>query len=115
MRVPITKELNLEDFKSKIEAKFPGINVQWRGKKMLVINEPGTSAAAFVMARKDKAIVNDAFATMGSQMIFSLSLVLFGILIRFIIYMITFQPKQKAIRMKVADFIKEEWGQVEVK
>lgn len=115
MNVPITKELNLDELKTKLEAEFPGIQCQWKGKKMLVVNEPGTKAAAFIVARKNKAIVNDAFATMGSQMIFTFSLLLFGIIIPMIVYMITFQPKQKKIRLKVADFIKANWGQIEVK
>lgn len=110
MRVPITRELNLEELKTKLEAEFPGINCQWKGKKMLVVNEPGTTAAAFIMARKNHAVVNDAFATMGSQMLFTFSLLLFGILIPMIIYMATFQPKQKKIRLKVAELIKNEWG-----
>lgn len=111
MKVPITQELSLDDLKTRLETEFPGINCQWRGKKMLLVNEPGSSAAAFVVVRKKHAVVNDAFATYGSQMIFTFSILLFGILIPMIIYMATYQPKQKKIRLKVADFIKNEWGQ----
>jgi len=108
MRVPITKPTTLEDLKSKIEQHFPDMKCEFRGKKIIVVSQPGSSAAALVLLRSNKVIVNEGFATMGSTMVFSFSIVLLGIIIPFIIYYVTFFPKQKAIRDKVVGFIGNE-------
>lgn len=114
MRVPITKELNLEQLKSELERDFPGIKCVFRGKKVLVVSEAGKSAAAQVMARKNKAIVNEGFASMGGQMVFVFSILFLGVLIPFIVYYAAFFPKQKAIRNKVADYIKQNYAVGEI-
>lgn len=115
MRFPIVKELSLEDLKSKLEAEFPGIICKFRMNKILVVNEPGTSAAAMVMVKKDKAIVNEGFSSMGAQLTFVLCLFGFGIVIPAIVYGVAFFPKQKAIRNKIGEFVKANYGALEVK
>lgn len=112
MRIPISKELNLEELKSILEREHPGMVCTWRGKKILIVSEPAVSktAAAQVMAGKKKANIVEAFATMGSQMLFMLTLLLFGIVIPFIIYMIAYKPKQTAICKKVGDVISANYG-----
>lgn len=116
MRVPITKELNLEDLKSILERDHPGIKCTWRGKKVLIVSEPAVSksAAAQVMAGKKKATIVEAFSTMGGQMAFVFSILLLGILIPFMVYLIAYKPKQKAICNKVADVVRANYGVTEV-
>lgn len=99
------------EVKEKLEAEFPGIIVTWRGPKVLIVSEPGSKAAAQVMLMKKSFMVNEGFSTMGAQMLFMFSLLLFGIVIPFLIYLLTFKPKQTAVIEKIAPVIKENWGQ----
>jgi len=89
---------------------FPDHEVKNRTKSILVVRKPGSSAAAIVLVGNGKVTVNEGFASMGGQMVFTLTLILLGILIPLIVYFIAFFPKQKAIRNEVADFIKKEYG-----
>ncbi len=116
MRVPITKELNLEDLKSILEREHPGLKCTWRGKKVLIVSDPAVSksAAAQVMAGKKKATIVEAFSTVGGQMLFFLFVLLLGIMIPFIIYLIAFKPKQKVICNKVADVVRAHYSATEV-
>ncbi len=116
MRVPITKELNLEDLKSILEREHPGLKCTWRGKKVLIVSDPAVSksAAAQVMAGKKKATIVEAFSTMGGQMLFVFSILFLGILIPFLVYMIAYKPKQTAVCNKVADVVRAHYGATEV-
>lgn len=115
MRFKVTSALNLEDLKTKIENECPSWNCKFRSPKILIVNERGSSAAAMVMVRKEKAIVNEGFTTLGGQLLFVISILALGILIPIIIYFIAFFPKQKAIRDKVGAFIKDNYGDNEVR
>ncbi|MBI3133242.1 MAG: hypothetical protein HYZ14_01070 [Bacteroidetes bacterium] len=117
MRIPLSKELLLDELKSNLERDFPGIKCTWRGSKVLVVSEPGVSksAAAMVLSRKKNAIVNEGFSTMGGQFLFAISLVGLGILIPAIIYLIAFFPKQKAIRNKIGEYVRSNYSSLEVK
>ncbi|MBK7130784.1 MAG: hypothetical protein IPM74_04230 [Crocinitomicaceae bacterium] len=114
MRVPISKTFTLDELKSKLETEMGDVVCSFRSPKILVVKDKSSSAAALVLLRSNRALVNEGFASMGAQMVFALSLVLLGILIPFLIYAIAFLPKQKAIRNKVADYIKTNYGTAEV-
>lgn len=109
MRVPITKQMSLEDLKSKLETSHPELKCAFRGKSILVVKSSST-AAALVMSRGGKAIVNEGFPSMGGQLLFVLCMLLLGILIPLIVYFAAFFPKQKEVRNKVAEFIKKEYN-----
>ena len=110
MKVPIVKEMPLEEVKQKIEAEFPNYTCKFRNKNMLVVSSSST-AGAIVMSRKGKAIVNEGFPTMGGQMLFVVCLIGLGILIPLIIYLAAFFPAQKAIKVNVAELIKKNYGE----
>ncbi len=110
MKVSIVKEMPLEEVKQKIEAEYPHYTCKFRNKNMLVVSSSST-AAAIVVSRKNKAMVNEGFPTMGGQMIFVFCLIGLGILIPFIIYMAAFFPAQKAIRVNVVELIKKNYGE----
>ena len=109
MKIAIKEQITTEQLKEKLAQQFPNYEVNNRTKSILVVKKSG-SAAAIVMVGNGKVSVNEGFATMGGQMVFTLSLILLGILIPLIVYFIAFFPKQKAVRNEVADFIKKEYG-----
>ncbi len=110
MKVPVKQAVTIEELKAKLTSGLPHYEVTNRTKAILVVRKPGSSAAALVLAGKDKVTVNESFATMGGQMVFTLTLILLGILIPLIVYFAAFFPKQKAVRNEVAEFIKKEYG-----
>lgn len=109
MRVPVKQQVSLEELKSKLEQQFPNYQYSWRGKSILIVKKSGT-AAALVLAGRDKVTVNEGFPSMGGQLLFVLSMLLLGILIPLIIYFAAFFPAQKAVRNEVAEFVKKEYG-----
>jgi len=96
---------------------MPGIKCTWRGSKVLIVSQPAVSksAAAQVLSGKKKATVNEGFATMGGQLLFVLFLIGLGIVIPGIVYLIVFFPKQKAIRNKIGEYVRTNYGDVQVK
>ena len=117
MRIPVSKQINLDELKSNLERDFPGIKCVWRGAKVLVVSQPhvSKSAAALVISGKNKVTVNEGFASMGGMLIFVLFFVLLGFLIPGIIYLTAFFPKQKAIRNKIGDYIRTQHSPLEVR
>lgn len=109
MKVPITKQMPLEELKSKIEAAYPNYTCSYRGKSILIVKGSST-AAALVLSGNNKATVNEAFPSMGGQLLFVFSLLLLGILIPLVVYFAAFFPKQKKIRNEVAEFIRKEYN-----
>ena len=110
MKIPLVKDMPLEAVKQKIESEFPEYTCSFRNKNMLIVKGSST-AGAIVMSRKNKAIVNEGFPTMGGQMLFVLCMIGLGILIPLIIYLAAFFPGQKAIRVKVGELIKKNYGE----
>jgi len=112
MNVPIVRELTLDELKSKIETAYPTVNGNWGpGKNMLMIHEKDTKAAVMVLVKKNKVQLTNGFSSMGAQMGFMLFMLLLGIIIPAAIYVLVIKPKQDAIRVKVAEFIKSNYGQ----
>jgi hypothetical protein len=110
MKIPIVKDMPLEEVKQKIESEFPQYTCSFRSKNMLVVKASST-AGAIVVSRKNKAIVNEGFPTMGGQMLFVLCIVGLGVLIPMIIYFSTMFKGQKAVRVNVAELVKKNYGE----
>jgi hypothetical protein len=98
--------VNLEDLKVKLEQKFPGYTLSFRSKNFLIIKKSGVTGANIVL-RKNKLMVAGSFPTIGASMLFTLSILLLGVLIPIIIYFAGFYPGQKRIENETAAFIKE--------
>lgn len=109
MKQPITKEMPLEELKQKIEANLPQYKCKFRNKKMLVVSASST-AGVIILSGKNKATINEGFPTIGGQFLFIILLIGLGVLIPAIIYFAAFFPKQKAIRVEIAELIKKEYG-----
>lgn len=110
MRVNVEQPYTLAELKPKLEAAFPEYNVKFRGPKVLVISQ-GSVAGAMIVGEKQKfARVQEAFPTIGGQLLFMLSILLLGVLIPFIVFLTAFKPKQVKVRNAVADFIRKEYG-----
>jgi hypothetical protein len=104
MKVITRQPVNLEQVKNAIAQQFPNYQCSYRTSSILVVKKTGT-AAALVMVRKEKVIINEGFPTMGGQMLFTLSILLLGFLIPLIVYFAAFAPKQKAVRNEIAAFV----------
>lgn len=104
MKVPITQPVTIDQVKASIEQNLPHFQVSMRGGSILVVKKTNT-AAALVMVRKNKIIVNEGFPSMGGQMLFTLSMLLLGILIPLIVYLTAFLPGQKAVCKEVAGLL----------
>ena len=112
MNVPIEKELTLEELKTRLEAAFPTVACNWGpGNKMLMVFEKGNKAGVTVQLKKTKALLYNGFSSMGTQLLFMLLLIVTAGVIGGAIFVFVIKPKQDAIRVKVADFIKEHYGQ----
>jgi len=109
MKITTKEQITTERLKEKLTAQFPAYEVKNRTKSILVVKKSG-SAAAIVLVGNGRVSVNEGFATMGGQLLFTFSLILLGILIPLIVYFIAFFPKQKAVRNEVGEFIKKEYG-----
>lgn len=111
MKVAVTKDVNLLELQKKVDTDFPGYKTSIRQSRILVVKKSG-SAAALILAGNKKGVVkvNEGFPTMGQQMVFTLLMVLTGILIPLIVYFAAFYPGQKAIRNEMAEYVKKEYN-----
>jgi hypothetical protein len=109
MKVPINQPVTIDQVRASVTQEFPQYQVSMRTPAIMVVKKTGT-AAAIVVVRKNKIIVNEAFASMGGQMLFTLTLILFGILIPMLVYLIAFLPKQKAVVREVAGHLTTQFG-----
>lgn len=98
--------VNLEDLKVKLEQKFPDYKIFFRAKNFLMVQKSGV-AGANVVLRKNKLMIAGNFPTIGASMVFTLSILLLGVLIPIIIYFAGFFPGQKKVENEVAAFVKE--------
>ncbi len=110
MKIKISKDsVDFESMKTKLENNFTDYTFKERSKKFLVASKSNTVGCNILM-RKNKIIVVGNFPTMTGQIIYSLSLVLLGVLIPLIIYFAVFHKKMKRIENEIGEFIKEECG-----
>jgi hypothetical protein len=110
MNVPVKQQVSLQQIKEHLEKSMPTYTYSFRGSSILIVKKSST-AAALVMSRSNKIIVNEGFPTMGGQLLFVLTMLLLGILIPIIIYFAAFFPAQKAVRNEVAESLRLQFGQ----
>lgn len=109
MKVLINQPITIDQVRGSVAQEFPQYQLSMRNANILIVKKSGT-AAALVMVRKNKIIVNEAFPTMGAQLVFTLCMILFGILIPLIIYFTAFFPAQKAVTREVAGHLTTQFG-----
>ena len=101
--------IDFEEMKSKLESKFPEYTFKKRTNNFLVASKTGTIGTN-ILIRKKKLIVVGNFPTQAGVMIYTLSLLLLGILVPLIIYYSVFHSKMKALENEIADFFREEYN-----
>lgn len=107
MKISIEENaITADELKTKLEERFPDYEFTQRNKKMLVAKKT-KSAGTNIIVYKKRIMVSGNFPTMGGQMIFSLSLVLLGILIPIIVYLTAFRPAHKESEEEIGGYIKE--------
>ncbi len=109
MKVLINQQVSIDQIRETVTAQFPNYQVFMRNSNMMIVKKSGT-AAAIVMVRKGKIIVNEAFPSMGGQLLFTLCMLLLGILIPLIVYLVAFLPAQKAVTKEVSAFLTMQYG-----
>jgi hypothetical protein len=100
--------INIDELKQAIETHFIGKYEIENRNNMLVVAK-SKIYGAMIVPRKKSIVINGNFPTMTGQLIFSLTLVLLGILIPLIIYFLTFHKKLKQVENELGDFIKEQY------
>ena len=110
MKVKTTKPYTLEEIKGKIEQSFPEYKVYFKTPKMLVVEQTPSIGAIFMGEKKNYVRILEGWPSMGKQMLFAGSILLFGILIPFIYWHFTVLVKQKALTKKIGAFIDQEYG-----
>ncbi len=109
MKFQIKSQPSFEELQAKLDHQFPNYETSMRGKQFLIVKKSSTCGVN-ILPRKDKMLVNGNFPTMGGQIIFTLLLILLGILIPIIVYLLVFHKKFKALEKEVGDFLKTEYG-----
>lgn len=110
MRIPVVKPYTLAEIKPLLEERFPDYAITFRGSKVLVIGNGKVAGATIFGERKKNIRINQSFPTVGGQAIFTLSILLVGVFIPFIVYYSALRPKQVRLRNEVADFLREQYG-----
>jgi hypothetical protein len=109
MKVLINQPVTIDQVRESIAQNLPHFQLSMRGSSILIVKKTGT-AAALVMVRKNKIVVNEGFPSVGGQMLFTLSLLLLGILIPMIVYLTAFLPGQKAVCKEVGALLTNQFG-----
>jgi hypothetical protein len=101
--------VNLADLKGKMVGNFPNYKFQDFGKSMFIASKSNTLGANVVL-RKNKIVIAGNFPTMGGRLLFTLCILLLGILIPLIIYLSVFQPKFSKFEKELGAFVQQEFG-----
>jgi len=96
--------------KEVVTKQFEGVYEISDRSKGLIAVAASKNIGAVIMVRKKSIIVNGNFPTAGRQMVFTLLLVLLGILIPLLVYFIVFHKKMKAVEKDVVAFLKEHYS-----
>ena len=97
------------ELKDALTKHFEGkYKVSNRSPKLLVVAQDNTIGTT-ILVRKNSLIVNGNFSTMGMQILFTLVLLLLGILIPLILYFALLHKKMKAVEKEVSTFITENY------
>jgi VIT1/CCC1 family predicted Fe2+/Mn2+ transporter len=110
MKIKIKENvLTRDELKRELSEKFDNkYNLYYRGKYMIVVAKTKILGCT-VMIHKNNIHVNGNFSTMKAQIIFTLLVVLLGVIIPLIVYFIVFHKKMKVVEKEVGQFIKENY------
>ncbi len=109
MNIPIQENsVNFDDLVQKLADKFPDKTITSTAKNFAVVKVSST-AGANVFLKKKKIMVAGNFPSKGGAMLFTLLMLLLGIIIPLIVYFAVFHGKMKAIEKEVADYIQNEY------
>ena len=110
MKIDIAPEsVNFDEMKSKLELKFPDYKFKVRNKNFLVAAKNSTTGTN-ILLRKRKILVVGNFPTMAGQMLFTLSVLLLGVIIPLIIYFAAFHGKMKKLEKEIGAYVQEEYA-----
>lgn len=112
MKIAITPgSISYPELEEKLSQHFPNYEFNMRGKQFLVGKKSNTVGANIII-RKNKILVAGNFPTVGGAILFSLCLVLLGILIPLIVYFSVFHKKMKALETEIGDYLKAEYTEI---
>ena len=112
MKIAITPgSVSYPELEEKLSQQFPAYEFNMRGKQFLVGKKTSTVGTNIVI-RKNKLQVVGNFPTVGGAILFSLCLVLLGILIPLIVYFSVFHKKMKAMEAEIGDYLKTEYSEL---
>lgn len=100
--------IHFDEMKSKLETKFQNYKFNVRTNNFLVAAQSGIIGAN-ILLRKNALIVVGNFPTMGGTLVFTLSLLVLGILIPLIIYLAAFHGKMKKLEKEIGAFLASEF------
>ncbi len=92
-----------------ISAKFNGKYKVSPRKKGVIVIAKNNIIGTVILVRKKSLIINGNFSTMPAQIIYTILLVLLGILLPILVYFIFFHRKMKVVEKEVGEFIKENY------
>lgn len=108
MKIQIEENsVNFEDLQSKLVGQFPQYEFNVRQRNFLVAKKSGTIGTN-ILLRKNKILVVGNFPSVGATIIFTLSVVLLGVIIPIIVYFAAFHTKMKALEKEIAEYIQKE-------
>jgi len=100
--------VSFDGLKSKLETQFPAYKFTIRSNNFLVCAKTGIIGAN-VLLKKDNIIVAGNFPSMALQMLFTLCVILLGVIIPLIIYFAAFHKKFKALEKEISEYLQKEY------
>ncbi len=102
--------IDASQLKEVVTKQFEGIYKISDRSKGLIAVAASKNIGAVILVRKKSIIVNGNFPTAGRQMVFTLVLLLLGILIPLLVYFLVFHKKMKVVEKDVVAFLKEHYS-----
>lgn len=110
MQIELTKQVpSIDELKKKLTTQFPEYEFKNRNSFIIMARKSST-AGAMIIIRKNKLTCGEAFPTMGGQMLFTLFMILLGILIPLIIYYTTIFKGQKEVATNIGTYLTKEYA-----
>lgn len=111
MKFETNKQPTFDELQQIIANQFPNYKLKMQGKQFLIVKKSSTCGVN-LLVRKNKMLVYGNFPTMGGRLLFTVTLLLLGIIIPLIIYYLTFHKKFKAMEEEIGSFLREQYGTV---
>ncbi len=101
--------INVDELYEKLTKQFPDYDVSYIQKKVLLVKKSTTVGAMINLKKKNIKIFGD-FGTVTARLIFTILILLLGVIIPLIVFLIVFMPKQNKFRDEIANFVKKEYN-----